>query len=330
MTNNLRDQLIGVGFGDSLPEGKILNYALGRSGLFMTRRSEIGEVTIELAKVSDGIKGAPEMKPSFISPIPRIPFSVFSPAIAFLKAVKEELKTEGLVRFIYTPPGDGAEEGKWTAFVPRQTVGPAEVEVKEGVMMPPGIFAAEIHSHPGSSASPSSVDDANEQVDRMFMIVAFPANSAPVFTARIGMSGVKRWLPSTLADMVNVEETISWKKVAANLFFGGRDTFPYFAYPEEWLDQVEERKAVIVTHGAWPRKADEVGKQLELPVPNYTGWWAGRRWVNGKVSEEFGRLGKKERKALKKIERNEQRELEKWLADRAKDGTILAQDVVLD
>jgi len=181
---------------------------------------------------------APKVEEEFYPNLPLIPFSVFSPAITFLRDVKAEKKTEGLVRFYF-------HDGKWSAHVPEQTVGAAEVEVEEGLEEPPGLFAAEIHSHPGSSAFPSGVDDTNEQVDRMYMIVAFPDKKVPVFTARIG-TGMPVWFVTDVNEFVSVEDQVNWKTRAASFFMSGGDTLRYIAYPKEWMEKIKEQPRNVV------------------------------------------------------------------------------------
>lgn len=254
----MRDKFVGTGFFDNLPDRNV-NWGIGKDGLYLVKRSRIGTVTVNVAKLGGqlNILAAPPVAPTFEGSLPKIPFTVFSPAIAFLKRVKEEKKTEGLVRFFF-------HEGKWTAHVPNQTVGAAEVEVEEGLAQPPGHFAAEIHSHPGSSASPSNVDDANEQVDRMYMIVAFPSNQVPVFTARVG-TGFPVWFPTLIQSFVDIEEKVRFRDRAASWFMRGGDTFPYMAFPERWMDAVQERKPVIIAPLNMSKKEKKrlVGRQKD-------------------------------------------------------------------
>lgn len=246
-SKELRNSLFGAGFGDDLPPGKEMHYAIGRDGLYLVRDSEIGNLALKLGSTSIPIPAAPPMTEGWDPYLPQIPFPLFAQAISFLKDVKATMKTEGLVRFYYDPTQK--THNGWVIHVPEQTVGPAEVQVAEGLAQPPGLFAAEIHSHPGMSANPSSVDDANERVTRMYMIVAFPNHSAPVFTSRIG-TGFAAWVKVPLDEFVDIDTALT-KKLAGKLSarqilgLGGGDPFPYVPYPSEWLDQVKKPIPIV-------------------------------------------------------------------------------------
>lgn len=244
----IREANIGVGWADSVLD-KPLSYLVGHDGLYMRKVSTIGEVTIRIGpslSARDEIGAAPKVVEGYKMPFPQIPFEVFSNAITFLREVKKVHDTEGLVRFYYH-----ADTQTWTAYVPEQIVSGASVDVADTEPDQPGLFAAEIHSHPGASSSFSGTDDKHEQLDRLFFCVAFPANSSPDFHTRVG-TGMERWLNLTLPSVVDMAEPITMRVSPRALLNQKQDFFPYMESPEqsEWMKKVTKERPTVVVTGA--------------------------------------------------------------------------------
>ena len=301
----LRDQTTGVGFADALPDGKSTHYVVGRNGLYLAKSSAIGTVTIKIGDVKAPILAAPEVKEAWIAPFPHIPFNIFAPVIAFLKEVKKIYDSEGLARFYY-------HDGAWSAYIPEQVVSSASVDVAQGVPEPAGIFAAEIHSHPGGSSTFSGTDDANEQMDRVFLCVAWPPNSRPSFTARVG-TGMKMWLSLELGHIVDLESEIRIDVTPA-LLLGGGNTMPSYDFPAEWLERVSKRAAPVVVSPTYYR-----GPTQSQHQGGYNGVLNGTRYVNG---FEVGPAWMERAQNQSQADQDHDQSVRDWLTDRMRGGSI--------
>lgn len=278
----LRNQTTQVCFADSVDEEKPLSYVLAKNGLFLVKRSNIAMVQIPLSKVEVNAPGLPEMVAGWDPYLPLIPFSLFCQAISFLKAAKEKYQTEALVRFYWNE-----RKGDWIMVIPPQITTGASVEIQDGLEGPPdSIFAAEIHSHPGSSSSFSGIDDAHEQFDRMFMCVAFPKDAPPSFHARVGVECMDKWLDLDIQEIVDFSSMI---EIPLSALFTKGDPFPYTDFPQEWLKRVTPKvmkqpsaRFTVQDHrringsggvyGDWERRMKERQRREQEEVEAVEGW----------------------------------------------------------
>jgi hypothetical protein len=314
MLRTIRDAMIDVDFADRIEFNKAVNYGLAKDGIYLMKSSNIGEVHVKLGSISPDLPNAPKMIEDFIFALPKMPWAVFAPAIKFLKAVKDTLQTEGLVRFYYS------ETRGWYAYVPTQVVSVASVNVSGDEPDQEGIFAIEIHSHPGGSSSFSGIDDAHEQIDRVFLCVAWQDNATPNFHARVG-TGLKKWLDISLLDVIEMEAPLQIQVSPLMLIGQKGDFFPYFDFPQEWMQKVSKERGSYTSYGG-----GHYNGAYRTQGHNGHGYQThDRRRVIAPVVSQADWIARKQER--EKEQGDSDAKVAQWLKERHENGDLLDSDI---
>lgn len=196
--------------------GKTITFIPSGDGLVYERRvTEAGEFVTPASKV----KLLDKIIPGFVSALPRIPYALFSQALALFRymmdAREDGTPLEALVHIYWDK-----EDEKFILHVPRQSVGHAIVlpDVgEEPLDSDRYIHYADLHSHNDMDARFSAVDDRDERANRIYMVVGHLENYFPDLTVRICNGGTHWLIP---ADTV-------------------LEPFPTQEFPHKWLERIQ-------------------------------------------------------------------------------------------
>lgn len=238
--------LIPMGWGDRMDPTRPMQYGLFSDGIYLRKSTLIGTVQTKMGSMTipSGMVGIPKGEEFFNPAFSLIPWDHFEIALSFLKAMKEKLNCETMVRFFYD-----FETDRWTSHVPTQTVSVASVDVEnsDDDSQVPGSCLVEIHSHPGDSSSFSGIDDAHEQLDRVFLCVAWDKGGRPNFHARVG-TGLKQWTKISLAEVVDLENAPDIPVSIWDILTGS-PSLPPISYPASWEAKVTKEPESTPTTG---------------------------------------------------------------------------------
>lgn len=205
------------------------------NGVFQLRRTKVGVTTHKLSE--QGIAGLPKQPTGFQLSVPKLPWDIFAQAVKFFIDIRKDIKAEAMVRGYYS------EQMGWTLHVPKQTVSGASVDIS-ATEPPPnyGERMLEIHSHPGSSSSFSSVDDNDEKAELIYGCVA-NLDDFPNWHWRIG-TGIKQWMDVNITDIVDLPTEPITVTCPIETILKGAFINPFLSaeYPAEWKAQVTEKK----------------------------------------------------------------------------------------
>lgn len=221
-----------------------ITWVIAGNGVFCYRQTRHGLVCIRAGKEAT-IPGLPDqINTDFQMAYPKMPWLLFQQAVAFLRWVKATHDTEGLIRGYYNPT-DG-----WQLHVPNQLVSGASVLVPNDEPDPNlGVFAWEIHSHPGKSSVFSGTDDANEQMERIFGCAGDLGKAdIPNFHWRIG-TGHNVWQDVDITEVIDAGAELIFKITPLSclrerLIF---DPFNTDKFPVEWKGRVRKETFRVVT-----------------------------------------------------------------------------------
>lgn len=196
--------------------GKTITFIPSGDGLVYERRvTEAGEFVTPASEV----KLLNKIIPGFVSALPRIPYALFSQALALFRymmdAREDGTPLEALVHIYWDK-----EDEKFILHVPRQSVGHAIVlpDVgEEPLDSDRYIHYADLHSHNDMDARFSAVDDRDERANRIYMVVGHLENYFPDLTVRICNGGTHWLIP---ADTV-------------------LEPFPTQEFPHKWLERIQ-------------------------------------------------------------------------------------------
>ena len=196
--------------------GKTITFIPSGDGLVYERRvTEAGEFVTPASKV----KLLDKIIPGFVPALPRIPYALFSQALALFRymmdAREDGTPLEALVHIYWDK-----EDEKFILHVPRQSVGHAIVlpDVgEEPLDSDRYIHYADLHSHNDMDARFSAVDDRDERANRIYMVVGHLENYFPDLTVRICNGGTHWLIP---ADTV-------------------LEPFPTQEFPHKWLERIQ-------------------------------------------------------------------------------------------
>lgn len=138
---------------------KPVNYVVTGDGVWEVRRSQLGFSVTQTAK--GDIKGLPkgQLNETFLLAVPRVPWEMFAPIVAFFREVNRRHRTEALVQIFWSP------DAGFSHVVPKQDVSGGKVEHvgdhdRDGTT---ALHVMDIHSHHTMGAFWSSTDDNDEK-----------------------------------------------------------------------------------------------------------------------------------------------------------------------
>jgi len=211
---------------------KPVTWVLGGNGIFQLRKTPVGVVVARVG--SSRCTGLPTQPEHFQMDLPKMPWETFRSMVAFLGAAWYQNHAEALIRAYYHV------EAGWRLHVPNQEVSVASVDVSAREEDPGlGLWAMEVHCHPGSSSKFSGVDDRDDVHQRIYGCIADFDGDQINSHWRVG-TGAEVWQNIQLADVVEMptgEVTLSvpWDSVMKGCMVD-----PYYGaeFPGEWLDKL--------------------------------------------------------------------------------------------
>jgi PRTRC genetic system protein A len=177
-----RQAVVDHRFGTEGPLVKPVTYVAAENGLFEVRMNAIGT----FARKIEGVPGMGQVAAGFHPALPKIPWELFEKAISFFRAVMQRHgNAEAYIQFFWN-----REEGKYFAHVPEQFVSGGHVSFnRDAEMELKHVLVMEAHSHNTMGAFFSGTDNADEQGDRLFMVVGRLDRRIPQVLVRYGMAG---------------------------------------------------------------------------------------------------------------------------------------------
>lgn len=249
--------MIEYGLTTPLPAtlDKPTNYAIGRSGLFEVRATDIANI---ITKPTTVLGLTDDLTVGVHLNIPRVPFDMLRQTVAFFRAVCAKSSNEAIVRIWWD-----RETSTYALRIPDgvQRVGGASVNHTDTFDQDASgrwLHVMDIHSH-GSTMSAfwSGTDDADERKapeGRMFGVIGKVTQSLPEWQWR--MRTREGFIALTVADVfdfasaalipftVDMGTVLSAASTAANVKDGRVtlqcpvDPFVGATFPEEWLERV--------------------------------------------------------------------------------------------
>jgi PRTRC genetic system protein A len=189
---------------------KPLSYVMAENGMFEVRHNAIGTFTRKIEKVPD----LKPLKEGFQWNVPKLPWEMYEKAVGFFRQVMAEFSNaESYIQFFYD-----REKNEYFGHVPRQRVSGGGVSFdRDQVLEQKHLLVMEAHSHNTMNAFWSSVDNADEKADRLFMVIGALNNQTPEVKIRCGMAG--HYIDMTI-------EQVFEKPIGPDI-------------PRSWLDQIE-------------------------------------------------------------------------------------------
>ena len=230
----MRKAIMDFRFGTDGELKKPITYVAAENGLFEVRMNAIGT----FARKVDGVPDMGQVAEGFVSALPKIPWELFEQAVAFFRAVmKRHGGAESYIQFFFN-----REEGKYFAHVPKQYVSGGHVNFDRDVELEAKhILVMEAHSHNSMSAFFSGTDNADEQADRLFMVMGKLDERVPQVLVRCAMGG--QHVPLTIEDTFEV---------------------PSDNVSQSWLDQVNPPKPQALMTQSDPSRGMFVSRQEVL------------------------------------------------------------------
>jgi PRTRC genetic system protein A len=193
-------------FGTDQPLTRPVTYVAAENGLFEIRMNGIGRFVRKI----DGVPGMGHVATGFHWGLPnKIPWGFFEKTVSFFRAVMQRHGgAEAYIQFLFD-----REEGKYFAYVPRQYVSWAHVSFdRDGELEARHVLVLEAHSHHSMGAWFSGTDNADEQGDRLFMVIGRLDGRIPQVKIRYGMAGHHEELSieEVFSPPVGEEQNQSW------------------------------------------------------------------------------------------------------------------------
>lgn len=184
---------------------KPVTFVAAENGLFEVRQNAIGT----FARKVDGVPGMGQVAEGFVSALPKLPWTLFEQAVSFFRAVmKRHGGAESYIQFFWNKA-----EGNYFAHVPRQYVSGGHVSFDRDVEVEAQhILVMEAHSHNTMGAFWSGTDNADEQADRLFMVMGHLDQRTPEVRVRCAMGGkhVDLSIEETFETPLGQEVSQSW------------------------------------------------------------------------------------------------------------------------
>ncbi|TNE46796.1 MAG: hypothetical protein EP343_22250 [Deltaproteobacteria bacterium] len=199
-----------------LPEDdftKPINYVMAKNGCFEVRDTPLGRMTV---RVEDEIAGLnTEMDEGIELDIPLIPGKILTTILEFFRAVYHEKNgAEAFLQVFYNE-----EEDEFFLHCPKQEVSGALVTFeRDPELEARHVLVMDIHSHNSMPAFFSTIDDEDEQEDRLYGVIGCVHQRLPHMSFRLGVAG-------------------RFVEMEGKSLFGEAE--PAMNWPQAWLDQCE-------------------------------------------------------------------------------------------
>jgi proteasome lid subunit RPN8/RPN11 len=188
---------------DTIPDDVQFAYIHAEGGNYLMKRNMLFEAVVKV----DEVPGLPPQKQYLQLMTNKIPAELFKQIQAFLKAVYDEHKSEGMVLLTYD------QEVGWGINIPEQEVTAAHIDYKNTDNVR---AVGTVHSHPKFGRTPSGTDEHDEMTfDGIHLIVNDWKFSDEFITAFAVCNGVRfSCQPSLIIDglpeRVDVEFPKEW------------------------------------------------------------------------------------------------------------------------
>lgn len=192
---------------------KPINYVMTKKGCFEVRETPIGKMTVETKEIA-GLDT--ELQEGIELSIPPIPGALLATTVEFFRAVyQQKSEAEAFLQFFYD-----RENEEYFIHCPIQLVSGAMVRFKrDPEMEAQHMLVMDIHSHNSMPAFFSTIDDADEQEDRLYGVIGCVQQRIPQMEFRMGCAG----------RFVELDGRSLFTKPEAAL-----------PWPQEWLDRCHE------------------------------------------------------------------------------------------
>jgi len=215
----LAKQRMDFCFGKPESFEKPITYCITDKGMFQVRKNRIGIFSAKVESFDTFPTGEIEAKMELS--VPKIPLDLLNRTVGFFKKVNEKHSTEAHVQFIYD-----TEKKEYSIFVPEQDVSGASVkyenkETNEILKDSNKILVMDIHSHNTMGAFFSSTDDKDEKRDQVYGVIGKLNQDVPEMKFRYACGG--KHVDIAMEEIFEVEK-------------------PDYAFPEEWLKKLKEKK----------------------------------------------------------------------------------------
>ncbi len=204
---------------DALKSDKPTRYVTCSSGIMEVRNNEIG---LFIAKTNK-IGGAEDIKEKFKFNLPKkIPYEMFLKTLAFFRGINDLYSgAEAALQIFWN-----REEQEYFFYIPKQEVSGSTVNFdRNEELEQEHLLVMDIHSHNTMGAFWSGTDNADEKETRLFGVLGKITSDTPEYKFRAVCGG-------NHIDDLNIWDIFE-------------NPFAELSYPEEWHDQVSERKSVV-------------------------------------------------------------------------------------
>ncbi len=238
---------------------KPINYVMASNGCFEVRDTPLGRMTVRVESEIAGLQTT--MEEGLELDIPLMPGHILTTILDFFRAVYHERNgAEAFVQVFYNQ-----EEDEFFVHCPSQQVSGALVTFeRDPDMEAQHVLVMDIHSHNSMPAFFSSIDDEDEQEDRLYGVIGCLHQRLPHLAFRLGVAG----------RFVELE--------GRSLFEGPEAAH---SWPKQWMENCEY--APFGHHRRAGKQEPEVGKE-------YLGWGPHPQRGRNKDTETSGSDGKKE------------------------------------
>lgn len=246
---------------------KPINYIMTKKGCYEVRETPVGIMTVEVDEIPSL---ETELEEGVELHVPPIPGALLTTIVDFFRAVyKEKNEAEAFVQIFYD-----RENEEYFLNCPPQRVSGAMVKfLRDPDLEARHLLVMDIHSHNSMPAFFSTIDDADEQEDRLYGVIGCVHHRVPQMEFRMGCAG----------RFVTLEGKSLFTKAE-----------PAKEWPQEWLDrcytsgaprhkpQSRPRLTRYRRDESWGKNWDEVfskaGEWTEEPV--YRRSFTNRRWLS--------------------------------------------------
>jgi PRTRC genetic system protein A len=162
---------------------KPINYVMTKKGCFEVRQTQIGVMTVEVDEIPSLDT---ELEEGIELHIPPIPGALLTTILEFFRAVyKEKNEAEAFIQVFYD-----REQEEYFLHCPIQQVSGAMVRFKrDPELEAKHMLVMDIHSHNSMPAFFSTIDDADEQEDRLYGVIGCVQQRIPQMEFRMGCAG---------------------------------------------------------------------------------------------------------------------------------------------
>lgn len=234
-------------------------------GLWLARKNQIGIFIRQMSKANlPGLPVGPP--PSFTLLLPRIPKHILKTQICFYREVmKKHANAEAYTMILWD-----LEKKEYTVVCPNQRVSGASVVYDFGTDFPTDryLHVVSCHSHNTMNSFWSSVDDADEKGDMLYMVMGTLNKDCPSYKIRASVAG-KEVKGLNISEIFEEGFTDEELKAEAPHWIG-RD------FPEEWMTKLNPSN-MVSRHGNTTSYGSHSGYQYE-----FEGAYGNRSWDSSK------------------------------------------------